>query len=176
MANPYLGEIRLFGCNFAPRDWQFCDGRLLAISEYDALYALIGTTYGGDGVTTFGLPDLRGRLPVGQGQGPGLTTRIIGEMAGSETVTLTAQQIPVHTHLAIATTGAATTGTPGTDVIPGAVAGQTMYVTDTSGAVPFTASAQSIGATGSSQPHENCMPSLGLNFCIALFGIFPSRN
>jgi microcystin-dependent protein len=176
MATPFIGEIRLLGCNFAPQGWQVCDGRLLAISEYDTLYVLIGTTYGGDGVTTFGLPDLRGRLPLGQGQGPGLSNRVIGEIAGVESVTLTTQQIPSHNHTVIATTGAATTGTPGTDVIPGSVAGQTMYVTNLTGAMPFTASAPSVSTVGGTQPHENCMPSLGITYCIALFGIFPSQN
>lgn len=176
MATPFLGEIRLLGCNFAPVGWQVCDGRLLAIAENDALYVLIGTTYGGDGVTTFGLPDLRGRLPLSQGQGPGLTNRVIGERAGVESVTLTMQQIPAHTHVVLASSSAATTGTPGSGVVPGAVANQTMYVTDTSGAAPFTATGQSVGSAGGSQPHENCMPSLVLNYCIALQGIFPSQN
>lgn len=176
MSTPYVGEIRLLGCNFAPVGWQVCDGRLMSIAENDVLFTLIGTTYGGDGVTTFALPDLSGRLPLGQGQGPGLTNRVIGERAGTETVTLTTQQIPAHTHGVLAGTSAATTGTPGTGVIPGAVANQTMYVTNTAGAVPFTASGQSVGSVGGSQPHENCMPSLGLNYCISLFGIFPSQN
>jgi microcystin-dependent protein len=176
MSVPFLGEIRLFGCNFAPRGWQVCDGRLMAIAENDALYALLGTTYGGDGVTTFGLPDLRGRLPLGQGQGAGLTPRIIGELSGVESVTLTTQQIPSHNHAVIANASAATTGTVGTGVIPGAVAGQTNYATSLVGATPFTASAQSVGIAGGSQPHDNCMPSLVLNYCIAVEGIFPSRN
>lgn len=176
MSQPFVGEIRLFGCNFAPVGWQVCDGRLMAIAENDVLYTLIGTTYGGDGVTTFGLPDLRGRLAMGQGQGPGLTNRVMGELAGTETVTLNVQQIPAHTHTVLASTGVATTGTPGTGVIPGAVSNQTMYVTDLTLATPFTAAAQSIGNAGGSQPHENCMPGLAINYCISLYGIFPSQN
>ena len=176
MSQPFVGEIRLFGCNFAPMGWAFCDGRLLSIAENDVLYVLIGTTYGGDGVTTFGLPDLRGRLPLGQGQGPGLTNRVIGEKAGTETVTLITQQMPAHTHSVLASTGVATTGTPANTLVPGAVSNQTMYVTDLTGANPFTASGQSISNAGSSQPHENCMSNLAINYCISLFGIFPSQN
>lgn len=176
MSTPFVGEIRLLGCNFAPVGWAPCDGRLLSIAQESTLYTLIGTTYGGDGVTTFGLPDLRGRVAIGQGQGPGLTNRVLGERAGVETVTLTSQQIPSHYHTALASTGAATTGTPGPALVPGAVSNQTMYATDLTGAAPFTASAQSIGNAGGSQPHENCMPSLAMIYCIALNGIFPSQN
>jgi microcystin-dependent protein len=176
MSNPYVGEIRLVGFNFAPQGWIPCDGRLLAISEYDVLFTLLGTTYGGDGQTTFAVPDMRGRLPIHQGQGPGLSNYVIGQMSGVESVTLTGNQIPAHTHQAYATTAAANTGTPGPTVLPGAVSGQTMYVTDTSGGVPFTLAPQSTTAAGGSQPHENCMPTLTVNFCIAAFGIFPSQN
>lgn len=176
MSQPYVGEIRLFGCNFPPQGWATCSGQLLAISENDVLFTLLGTTFGGDGVTTFGLPDLRGRVPVHTGTGAGLSTRVIGEMGGTESVTLTTNQIPSHSHTVVATTTAATTGTPGPTVVPGAVANQTMYVTDTTGAVPFTTSAQSVGIAGGSQPHDNCMPSLTLNYCIALYGIFPPQN
>jgi microcystin-dependent protein len=176
MSEPYVGEIRLFGCNFAPAGWAFCAGQLMSIAENETLFTLIGTTYGGDGVTTFGLPDLRGRVPVHTGQGPGLSNRILGEQSGTETVTLTSNQIPAHNHTAVATTGAATTGTPGPSVIPGAVASQTMYVTDMLGAMPFNASGASVGTAGGSQPHENCMPTLTLNYCISLFGIFPPQN
>ena len=176
MSTPMLGEIRLMGCTFAPRGWMFCNGQLLAIAQNDALFALIGTTYGGDGVTTFALPDLRGRVPLNQGQGPGLSPYQIGQMAGTETVTLLANQLPMHTHQAFATTAAATTGEPGTGVLPGTVSDQTMYVTDISGGAPFTLSPQSTTTAGGSQPHENCMPTLAVSFCIAVEGIFPSRN
>ena len=176
MSNPYLGEIRLLGFNFAPVGWLPCDGRLVAISEYDALFTLLGTTYGGDGITTFALPDLRSRIPVHQGQGPGLSNYVIGQMSGTESVTLTQNQIPAHTHQAYATTAAATTGTPGNTVVPGTVSGQTMYVTDTTGGVAFTQAPQAMTTAGGSQPHENCMPTLTVNYCIAVSGIFPSRN
>lgn len=176
MSNPYVGEIRLLGFNFAPVGWFPCDGRLLSIAEYEVLFVLIGTTYGGDGVTTFGLPDLRGRIPVHQGQGPGLSTYVIGQKAGTETVTLISNQMPAHTHQAVATTAAATTGTPGPTLLPGTVSGQTMYVTDTSGGTPFTLAPQSMTPAGNTLPHENCMPTLTVGFCIAWAGIFPSQN
>ena len=176
MSNPYVGEIRLLGFNFAPMGWIPCDGRLLAIAQYDVLFALIGTIYGGDGVTTFAVPDLRGRIPVHQGQGPGLSTYVLGQKAGTETVTLTMNQIPSHTHQMVATTAAANTGTPGSAVLPGTVSNQTMYVTDTSGGTPFTMAPQSMTTAGGSQPHENCMPTLTVNYAISAFGIFPSRN
>ena len=176
MSTPYIGEIRMFGFGTrgAPNGWQACDGSLLPISQYDVLFALIGTTYGGDGQTTFAVPDLRGRLPIHQGQGPGLSNYVIGQCAGTETVTVLPTQMPAHTHTAIATTAAATTGTPGTGVIPGAVANQTMYVTDTSGGTPFSQAANAVTLAGGSQPHENCMPTLTVQYCIATQGIFPS--
>lgn len=178
MSQPYIGEIRMFafGTRGAPNGWQACDGSLLAISEYDALFALIGTTYGGDGQTTFAVPDLRGRIPIHQGTGPGLSNYVIGQRAGTETVTVLPTQMPAHTHTAVATTAAATTGTPGTTVLPGAVSGQTMYVTDLTGAMPFNLAASTVSLAGGSQPHENCMPTLTVQFCIAVFGIFPSQG
>ena len=176
MSNPYVGEIRLLGFNFAPLGWIPCDGRLLSIAEYDTLFTLLGTTYGGDGQSTFAVPDLRGRIPIHQGQGPGLSTYVLGEMSGTESVTLTANQMPAHTHQAVATTAAASTGTPGPALLPGTVSGQTMYVTDTSGGAPFTLAPQSMTTAGGSQPHENCMPTLTVNFCISPYGIFPSQN
>ena len=126
MSQPYIGEIRMFafGTRGAPNGWQACDGSLLPISEYDALFALIGTTYGGDGQTTFAVPDLRGRLPIHQGQGPGLSNYVMGQMAGTENVTLLTTQMPIHTHTMVATTGAATSLTPGNTLLPGSVSGQ----------------------------------------------------
>lgn len=178
MSQPYIGEIRMFafGSRGAPQNWQACDGSLLAISEYDALFALIGTTYGGDGQVTFAVPDLRGRLPIHQGQGPGLSNYVIGQRSGTETVTLTQLQMPAHTHTAIATTATANTGTVGSTVIPGTVNADTMYISDITGLNPFTLAAQSVTASGGNQPHENCMPTLTVQFCIATFGIFPSQN
>jgi microcystin-dependent protein len=177
MSTPYIGEIRMFGFGNrgAPNGWQTCDGSLLAISEYDALFALIGTTYGGDGQNTFAVPDLRGRLPVHQGTGPGLSTYVIGQRAGSETVTVIATQMPAHTHTLLATNAAATTGTPATNVLPGAVSDQTAYLTDITGATAFTMSAQATSLGGGSQPHENCMPTMTVQYCIATQGIFPSQ-
>ena len=177
MSQPYIGEIRMFafGTRGAPNGWQACDGSLLPISQYDALFALIGTTYGGDGQTTFAVPDLRGRIPIHQGTGPGLSNYVIGQMAGTETVTLLSTQMPAHTHTAVATTAAATTGTPGTGVLLGAVSGQTMYATDITGATAFTLSPQATGPAGGSQPHDNTMPTLVVQYCISLFGIYPTQ-
>lgn len=176
MSQPYIGEIRLFPFTFAPLNWLDCDGRLLAIAEYNALFALIGTTYGGDGQTTFALPDLRGRVPIHQGAGVGLSNRVIGERAGTETVTLMQSQMPAHTHTVVATTGIANSGAPGPTVLPGAVTNQTQYVSDLTGAVPFAMSPQAVSAGGGSQPHENNMPTLTLRYCMAVFGIFPSQG
>jgi microcystin-dependent protein len=175
MSQPYIGEIRLFSYNFAPRGWRDCDGSLLSIAGNEPLFALIGTLYGGNGQTTFAVPDLRGRVPVHQGTGPGLSNRVIGERAGTETVTLLPTQMPAHTHTAVATTSIANTGAPGPTVLPGAVTNQTQYVTDLTGAVPFAMAPFAIGTAGGSQPHENCMPTLVARFCIAVEGIFPSR-
>jgi microcystin-dependent protein len=175
MSTPYIGEIRMFGFGRTPNGWQACDGSLLPISEYDALFALVGTTYGGDGQTTFAVPDLRGRVPLHQGTGPGLSTYVLGQRAGTETVSLVSTQMPVHTHTVVATSAAATTGTPGNTVVPGAVSNQTMYVTDLSGTTPFSLLPQSVSVAGGSQPHENCMPTLTVQFCIATQGIFPSQ-
>lgn len=177
MSTPYIGEIRMlsFGNRGAPNGWQACDGSQLPIAEYDALFALIGTTYGGNGQTTFGVPDLRGRLPIHQGTGPGLSTYVIGQAAGTETVSVLPTQMPAHTHTLVATSAAASTGTPGAGVLPGAVSGQTAYLTDITGATPFSMSAQATTPAGGSQPHENCMPTMTVQFCIAFQGIFPSQ-
>lgn len=176
MSEPFLGEIRLFAFNFAPRNWATCSGQLLAISQNTALFSLLGTTYGGNGQTTFALPDLRGRLPVHVGTGPGLSPRTLGEVGGANTVTVLTSQLPAHSHPAYATTAAATTGMPGTGVLPGAVSNQTMYVTDPSGGRDFALAPQAGGIAGGNQPHENNMPSLVMNYSIVLFGIYPSRN
>lgn len=177
MSTPFIGEIRMFafGTRGAPNDWQACDGSLLPISQYDALFALIGTTYGGDGQTTFAVPDLRGRVPTHQGQGPGLSNYVIGQRAGTETVTLLSTQMPTHTHTMVAATAAATSLSPGNTLLPAAVSGETMYVTDTTGASTLVMSTQSTSVSGGSQPHENCMPTLTVQFCIATAGIFPSQ-
>ncbi len=173
---PYLGEIRLFPYNFAPRGWMDCSGQLLSIAMNDALFALVGTTYGGDGITTFALPDLRGRAPIHQGQGPGLTNRVIGERAGTETVMLTNAQVPVHTHPIYASTAAATSTTPGPGLLPAAVSGDTFYVNTLVGNNAAAMSAQATTPVGNSLPHDNTMPSLTARWCIAVEGIFPSQN
>lgn len=177
MSTPYIGEIRMFGFGTrgAPNGWQGCDGSLLPISEYDALFALIGTTYGGDGQTTFAVPDLRGRLPIHQGTGPGLSTYIIGQRAGTETVTVLPTQMPAHIHTAVATSGAASSLTPGNTLLPGSVSGDSFYASDVAGATQVAMSAQSTSLAGGSQPHENCMPTLTVQYCIATQGIFPSQ-
>ncbi len=161
----FLGNIQLFGFNFAPRGWALCNGQLLSIAQNSALFALLGTTYGGNGTTTFGLPDLRGRAPLGQGQGAGLTNRVMGELAGTEEVSLLTTQLPVHQHATPITTGAATSSRPGAGLGP-AKGG--------SYAPPTTTSPG--GLAGGGQPHDNLPPSLVANWCICTEGIFPSRN
>lgn len=173
---PYIGEIRLFAYNFAPVGWMDCNGQLLSIAEYEALFALIGTTYGGDGITTFGLPDLSGRVPVHQGTGIGLSNYVIGQKAGTETVTLTTQQIPAHSHPVYATTAAATSTTPGTSMLPAAVSGDTFYVNTLTGNNAAAMSPQAILPSGGNQPHENTMPTLTARYCMAVWGIFPSQS
>lgn len=176
MSQPYIGEIRMFGFGRTPNGWQACDGSLLSIAMYDTLFALIGTTYGGDGVSTFAVPDLRGRLPIHQGQGPGMSNYVIGERAGTESVTLIQGQIPQHTHTLLATSAASTATTPGAGLLPGAVSGDTFYVNTITGNSAAAMSAQMLSLAGGNQPHENCMPTLTVQFCISLFGIFPSQN
>lgn len=165
MAQPYVGEIRMFAGNFAPAGWMFCDGQLLPISENETLFQLIGTTYGGDGESTFALPDLRGRIPIHQGNG-----FILAEMGGAEEITLTVNQIPAHTHPMLANSQLASEFAPGNRVFaqPQAV---DAYVQPPP-AVPL--SPQSCSSLGGSQPHTNFQPYLGINYIISLFGIFPS--
>ena len=170
MSEPFIAEVRMFGGNFAPRGWAFCNGQLLALSQNTALFALIGTFYGGNGQTTFGLPDLQGRAPIHAGQGPGLTDRSIGEKAGAESVTLTTSQMPAHTHQ-LKATAAATTGTPSNAVALAPTSGARIYGPATN----LAAMGASVSASGG-QPHENRQPYLALNFIIALQGTFPSRN
>jgi len=175
MAEFYIGEIRMFAGNFAPAGWAFCDGSLLPISEYETLFQVIGTTYGGDGQSTFALPDLRGRVPVHYGIHSSGRTFQIGDQAGSETVTLTPQQTPSHTHLIVASGdrgSAAFTNTTGYPAAT-AVAGTAIYGTSDGNVQPMAANA--ITSTGGSQPHDNMAPYLGINFIISLFGVYPSE-
>lgn len=180
MSDPFIGEIRMFGGNFPPRNWAFCNGQSLSISEYDALFALIGTTYGGDGQSTFYLPDLRGRIPIGEGSGPGLTPRVIGESAGTETVTLTRNQLPTHSHAANVTTVTGDLPGPTFNAVPAALASPQVFYAVPSNVAPqphtVAMNPASIGPAGGNQPHDNIMPSLCVSFIIALVGVFPSRN
>ncbi|MGY4396801.1 microcystin-dependent protein [Sphingomonas sp. UYAg733] len=180
MSQPFVGEIRMFGGNFAPAGWAHCDGSLQPISENETLFQLIGTTYGGDGQETFALPDLRGRLPIHQGAGSGLSNYVIGESAGTESVTLTLNQIPAHSHTLAASTTPATLPSP-TNAVPGTVnptaSSYSMYVVPgTSTLVQAPMAATSISPQGGSQPHENRMPALAVTYIISLFGVFPSQN
>jgi microcystin-dependent protein len=174
MSDPYIGEIRMFGGNFAPVGWAFCNGQTLPISENDALFTLIGTTYGGDGQETFNLPDLQGRIPLHMGTGSSGTTYQIGEKAGVETVTLTTGQIPAHTHPMLGSTNAATTLDPTNNVLSTAPLATTFpYGTD----APLTPlAANAVTPVGGSQPHENLQPFLCISFIISLYGIFPTQN
>ena len=174
MSEAFVGEIKMFAGNFAPRGYAFCDGQLLAVSQNDALFSLYGTIYGGDGKTTFGLPDLRGRIPVHAGQGPGLSSRKLGQKTGSEQVTLTTNQIPSHNHPLEATTTAATDHQLTGKVLAQNPTGDNFYTNDTSsmtGLLPGT-----VTNTGGSRPHTNMMPTLCIHFIVALVGIYPSRH
>ena len=171
MAQPYVGEIRMFAGNFAPAGWEMCEGQLLPISENETLFNLIGTTYGGDGQSTFGLPDLRGRAPLHMGTGGG-STYLLAENGGVEEVTLTVNQIPSHTHALLGTGHAADSAVPNGQVLaPTQASTITAYGTDN----PLVGlTTQVVGAVGGSQPHENMQPFLAITFIISLFGIFPS--
>src|SRR3954468_8702671 len=171
MAQPYVGEIRIFAGNFAPAGWMFCDGQLLPISENETLFQLIGTTYGGDGESTFALPNLQSRVPIHMGKGKDGITYQLAEQAGTESVTLTTQQIPIHNHAVIAS-GDPATQASGKDAILAAAVSQVMYFAATPTAP--TLNPATITPTGGSQPHDNFQPYLCLNFIISLFGIFPS--
>ncbi len=180
MAEAYLGEIRMFGFNFAPSGWMLCNGQTLAISQYAALFSLIGTSYGGNGTSTFQLPNLQSRVPVHQGTGAGLSTYVIGETTGTENVTLLYNNMPVHTHTVNAVTGSAGASDPhnallGTDspIAKGGSIAQTNYSTATANT---TMNPTMVGVAGGNVPHNNLQPLLVVNFCIAFVGIFPSRN
>jgi microcystin-dependent protein len=169
MAQPYVGEVRMFAGNFAPAGWMFTEGQFLPISEYETLFNLIGTTYGGDGQSTFALPDLRGRVPLHFGNG-----FTLAETGGAETITLTVSQIPAHTHPMLASTNSAANTSPAGSVFARTtIAGVFPYGTDDPTG-PISPSAA--GATGGSQPHNNFQPYLCVDFIISLFGIFPSQT
>jgi microcystin-dependent protein len=172
MSQPFIGEIRMFAGSFAPAGWAFCDGQLMPISENDALFTLIGTTYGGDGQETFALPNLQSRVPIHTGQGPGITQNYqLGEQAGVESVTLTTNQTPVHNHAFLASTAAGGSNTPTDNVV--ASPSVTKLYRLTSPSDPLASGM--IGQTGGSQPHENLMPYIAINHIISLFGVFPHQ-
>ena len=171
MSDQYIGEIRMFGGNFAPSGWALCNGQLLNISQNTALFAIIGTFYGGNGVNTFALPNMQSRVPVHQGQGPGLSPYVIGELGGVENVTLLTQQMPAHGHGLNAVGGNAGTDQPSNGLLAKAAA--QVYST---AAHNTTMSPSMIAPSGGNQPHENIQPYLCVTFIIALVGIFPSRN
>jgi microcystin-dependent protein len=180
MGNPYIGQISMFGGNFAPVNWAFCNGQLVDIANNNALYSLLGTTYGGDGVTTFGLPDLRCRLPVHQGTGQGLSPYVLGQAAGTENVTLLTPQMPSHNHTFYATSASATSVTPTNNLAAVPYTGNlpSFYTIPTSGQAPNVKNLNpnAIGMSGGNQAHPNMMPSLSISFIIALYGIYPSQN
>lgn len=173
MGQPYVGEIRMFGGNFAPAGWAFCEGQLLPISENETLFNLIGTTYGGDGETTFALPDLRGRVPLHAGNGPGLTSRPLAQQGGVEAVTLTTAQLPIHNHGPMRFSSGTGVSNDPNGQVPGNSPSVDLWIEDTQ-----TASLDpgSISLAGGSQPHENMMPFVCVSFIISLFGIFPSPS
>lgn len=183
MAEQYVGEIRMFAGAFAPVGWTFCNGALLSIANNQTLYALLGTVWGGDGVSTFGVPDLRGRLPVGQGQGPGLSSYVLGQRAGVDQVTLLDSNMPSHNHNFLVASSPATTtnlssgagfAAPTTNTTSGALVD---YAPVTSSPVHLTLSSHALTPyQGGAQPHDNHMPSLSVNYIIATVGVFPTRN
>ena len=181
MAAPFVAEIRMFACNFAPTGWAFCNGQLLPISQNTALFSLLGTFYGGDGKSTFGLPDLQGSVALNQGQGPGLSDRFLGERAGEQFVTLLTTEIPLHSHsFNVTTTVGTTTSASGNQLakpqtgnpVSGVTAGRYYSV----GTQNQMLNPLAMAFTGGSLPHNNMMPYLVVNFCIALQGVFPPRG
>lgn len=173
MSDPFLGEVRMFAGTFAPVGWELCNGQLISIAENDALYNLLGTTYGGDGVNTFGLPDLRGRSPIHQGSAGGLTPRVLGSMLGVETVSLTAAQTPAHFHPVHAFSTAGTVNIPTGASWAAASTGENQYSQSNPNA---SMAANSTTIVGGGQPHENMSPFLAVSFIIALQGIYPSQG
>ncbi|MCP3136615.1 phage tail protein [Pyxidicoccus xibeiensis] len=174
MSEPFIGQIMMFAGNFPPRGWQFCQGQILSIAQNTALFSILGTTYGGNGQTTFALPDLRGRYPMQPGQGPGLSPRTLGEQGGSETVTLISTQMPAHNHTLNVSSQNGDTETPvGTVLAADSSATITNY---RAAPIDGTMNPASIGVAGGSQPHNNMSPYTCINFIIAMEGIYPSRN
>jgi microcystin-dependent protein len=173
MSEPFLGEIRMFGGNFAPTGWALCNGTLLSISQNQALFSILGTTFGGNGTTTFGLPDLQGRVPIHFGQGPGLSPYVLGQVAGSESVTLNNTQLPSHNHILNANSSPANQQVPTSNALAAEPSGLTALYSDQG--VNTALNPQSVGNAGGNQPVPIVQPYLAVNFIIALVGIFPSR-
>jgi microcystin-dependent protein len=179
MVEEYLGAVKLFAGNFAISNYAFCAGATMSIQQNTALFSILGTTYGGNGTTTFQLPDLRGRLPIGQGAGQGLTPRVLGEVGGSENVSLLQNNMPSHNHVFNASSTQTTTGTAGPAVLPGALktSDGTFYTqTGQANLSLVQLNAAAVGRQGGNLPHNNIQPSMGINYIIALRGLFPSRN
>ena len=170
--SPFIGQIDIVPYNFAPVGWFMCQGQLLPITQYTALFSLVGTTYGGDGISTFALPDLRGRMAIGQGSGPGLAPYVMGQLGGEEQVTLTLGQLPIHSHAAMASSAAASALGPGGSEW----ATTTTYLYSSTATTLAPMNNTAIGAVGGGQPHENRPPFLVMNFIIAFEGIFPARD
>lgn len=178
MSEPFIGEIRIMGCNFAPRGWAACDGQLLPISQNTALFSILGTVYGGDGRSTFGLPDLQARAAMHPGRGPGLTARRLGEKTGVASVTLNEAQIPAHKHIVSGSQAISDSAAPGPDKMMGidkAATDNILYL-DNTGTVNATMAPEALSTTGGGQAHENRQPMIGMNYCIALVGLYPSRS
>jgi microcystin-dependent protein len=173
MSDQFLAEIRIFPFNFPPTGWAFCDGQLMPISQNTALFALLGTTYGGDGKSTFALPDMQGNAPMQPGQGQGLSLRDLGEMSGVESITLLQSEIPVHTHQLLANNTVANSKTPSPNVVLARTVNGTAY--EPAGGAQVNMAPQALSLAGGGLPHNNMQPYLTLNFCIALQGIFPQR-
>ncbi len=178
---PFIGTVCLFAFSIIPRGWAACNGQLLSIAQNTALFDLIGTTYGGDGVNTFALPDLRGRVPNGRGQGPGLSNYMMGQAAGEEHVTLFVSNMPQHNHLLMASEGVATTNDPQNNYLAKSTgvldSGEGTVTVKTYGSQPMSImNAMAVGMTGGTMPHDNMQPYLTMNYCIALQGIYPSQG
>jgi microcystin-dependent protein len=176
MSTPFVAEIKMFGCNFAPTGWAMCNGQLLPISQNTALFSLLGTYYGGDGKSTFALPDMQGNSAMHQGQGQGLSQRFLGEQSGTETVTLLISEIPNHTHFAVPKIAGGQASPAGNFWAPANAAKVAALYYATPLGTPKNMNPQALGISGSSFPHNNLMPYLVVNFCIAMQGVFPPRN
>jgi len=179
MSEPFIAEVRMWGCNFAPRGWAFCDGQLLPIASNTALFSLIGTIYGGDGRTTMALPNLTGKSPMQQGRGPGLSSRRIGQVGGSDQVALTEAQLPIHDHIVRGVAEGGSSATPTNELYMGqdqSSRSENISYLSTETVTNTAFAAEAVGQAGASQAHENQQPFLGVNFCIALQGLYPSRS